>query len=990
MMPILTPQRVSATLMVVVVCLLAAATSASGQNVFEYGPFKLQRFTEADGLVSSDVTGIYRDLRGFLWVSTFNGVSRFDGRTFENFNRENGLPEGNVAIMGEDKSGQLYINSINGIYRYTGNASHPFLKYPTSGAFLQASIPDSAGLVWVCYEASQELTLLSPQGPIAHLSLASPVVSFASGHRGEIYVLQEGGRISMLKGGSLVTVNQIRPILPYLSNGIRLFTDAQKRVWSYGANNTHAYQYNDGHIVDSIAIPRSKMWWQWVIGAGSNLYKVTDSSAIYQLINGKLQSILTRSQIMGSLQDMVEEKDGLMWVCCSGGLLKISRKQYDNIPAANAVYYFSPGKTNDCFLKVDSLLEGLPNASKYYWQLSPPKLTYVYVTQMKDVWYCTREAVYRLPYGKSIQRLNTGKTYAGPDILFGFRRVQEDTLGGMWISSYHGIFYYHNDGRLDYYYDREGIAENALYALNIDRTGTVYIAGVRVYALRNGRFQNISPQLGLVYEVTRLAKDHFGNLWVCQGQNRIIRIGQRNDGRFFAADSLQLSVNGQPFAAQYICFDTANNLWITDNRSLYLYKYANGNYRNAGYPVLWDENFSGNPALYTDGGDHLTVLSWPVEGNYLRTYSLKKLQQGVSRDYVSVQLTGLRLFREPYDWSNDGFSTDPLGIPIDLVLNHSQNFLKFYFSGLSADSRHGVAYRYQLKGFDRGWSPPTEAGEAEYTGLPPGSYTFEVQARSTAGTWSAPLRYSFRIATAWYFTWWAWACWVLAGLGMTTAFIYAVWRVLSKRANLRKLVVEEQLKALRAQINPHFLQNTFSFLAHEIATAPHGHAVKSIDQLSVYLRNVLRFSDLASVTLEEELEFAEEYLRLQQHLMSVPFTYGICINPDVDVFDIRTPSMLLQPIIENALKHGLNARAENRVTISVIQENDWIKCTISDTGNGRALMHHVQHARNSGKGVALTIDRLRLYYSRKKHPPQFLHRANAQGGSDVIILIPLK
>lgn len=956
--------------------------AAYAQVVFENKAFKFQRFTETDGLVSSEVTALYKDRRGFLWISTFNGVSRFDGRSFENFSQLNGLPDNNVEVMGEDGCGNIYMKSINNIYRFTGNSLNPFEKYATTGAFLNSCCQDTNGLVWINYMDSKNVELLSPGGRIKTLSFNQKVSSIARSGDGILYVLQVDGVVYRFTKGEIRYAGRLNPKQPYLSDGMWLQLDPQNRVWGYAANSRFIFRYDNKGVADSLEIS-PQHWWIWFAAANKRYYMPSDSGGIIQYTDGKWDEVINHNQIKGVIYDLFEVNKNFFWIASSNGLIKVSRKSYENKKPSFPFFYFTRDKQNNSILKADSLLYHIPKAISSGAEIGNKNIYSVYVTPGKDIWYCTRKAMYYLPFGGNLQKLPTDKTYQGADILFDFRRVAEDGHGGTWISSYHGVFYY-SGGRLNYFYNREGIKEDALYSGIVDRNGIFYASGVRVYALCDTQFNDISPDLGLSYEITRLSKDRLGNVWACQGRNKIVRIGYHH-GKFFPADSLILTVNGQDFIAQSVCFDAANNLWITDNHSLYFYRHTTNGYRSNGYPVSWEEHLISNPALFTDGQKHLMALSTPMEGNYLRSYQTDSLLLSGNAPAVSVWLTGLELNRKPYDWYGNGFETDPFGIPRHLSLSYKQNFLRFYFSATTVDLDHQTVYRYRLVGLDKAWSPPRKTGEAEYTGIPPGDYTLEIQARNPGGNWSSPLKYRFNIAPAWYFTWQAIVCWVLlGGLVVMTGFFF-IWRLLNRRARFKQLVVEEQLKALRAQINPHFLQNTFAFLAHEIAIETNAKSIESLDQVSSYLRKVLRFSDQTAVPLEEELEFAADYLKLQQQLISIHFNYIIEVAPDVDLFDTLVPAMLLQPIIENSLKYGLQQHKENIIKLLIHRRQDWVECIVSDTGASDS-----QQWGGTGKGINMTINRMDLFYGNKQLRPEFSMQVNTDGGTDVIIRLPLK
>jgi hypothetical protein len=124
------------------------------------------------------------------------------------------------------------------------------------------------------------------------------------------------------------------------------------------------------------------------------------------------------------------------------------------------------------------------------------------------------------------------------------------------------------------------------------------------------------------------------------------------------------------------------------------------------------------------------------------------------------------------------------------------------------------------------------------------------------------------------------------------------------KKELKKLALENEVKALRAQINPHFIQNTFDIVAERMQNGKADESVLMIKKVSSYFRQVLDKSEMVSLSLEDELEFTEEYIKIQQLIQPQLFTYSIQVGDDIDSFSLKVPSMLLQPVVENIIQHG--------------------------------------------------------------------------------------
>ncbi|HYD90887.1 MAG TPA: histidine kinase [Flavobacterium sp.] len=237
--------------------------------------------------------------------------------------------------------------------------------------------------------------------------------------------------------------------------------------------------------------------------------------------------------------------------------------------------------------------------------------------------------------------------------------------------------------------------------------------------------------------------------------------------------------------------------------------------------------------------------------------------------------------------------------------------------------------------------------------------------------------------------WWTGVLWttVILTLGTTAAFY--IYRTSRERKALQELLAEQELKALRAQLNPHMLQNSFEIMASRILHQNADSAIAFIRQVSAYLRFLLHVNDKSKVTLEEELEFTEKYLALQQAIANGAFQYDISIDDNIDTYGIDVPFMLLQPVVENSIRHGYKNTAGSQLIISISLEarDEEIVCRISDNGIG--LSNNGHNTGHISKGLMLTIKRLELLYRKCKTRPYMEVKSNQSGGVTTIIKIPL-
>ena len=201
-----------------------------------------------------------------------------------------------------------------------------------------------------------------------------------------------------------------------------------------------------------------------------------------------------------------------------------------------------------------------------------------------------------------------------------------------------------------------------------------------------------------------------------------------------------------------------------------------------------------------------------------------------------------------------------------------------------------------------------------------------------------------------------------------------------RAAHLETSLLEARLKSLEAQLHPHFLFNTL----HAISTLVHRDpesADRMISRLSDLLRLTFDRSGAPSIPLKEELEFLEKYLEIEQ----VRFQDRLEVSFDIDpaTLDVEVPRLILQPLAENAIKHGLAPRTgAGRVQISATRTADGVWLEVRDNGVG--LTAHTRTGLASGVGLSNTRDRLECLYGRK-HRLEF---AEDTGGLAVRVLIP--
>lgn len=177
-----------------------------------------------------------------------------------------------------------------------------------------------------------------------------------------------------------------------------------------------------------------------------------------------------------------------------------------------------------------------------------------------------------------------------------------------------------------------------------------------------------------------------------------------------------------------------------------------------------------------------------------------------------------------------------------------------------------------------------------------------------------------------------------------------------QQLKLQQASLQSELTALKAQLNPHFLYNTFNTINASVP-ATQEHTRELVANLADLFRYQLRASQIETVPLSEELNFVNKYLELEKA------RFGERLRTRLNVSDaarhISVPPMLLQPLVENAIKHGISSLVEGGIIeIKAIVEHDELAISVSDTGVGFAN----GHTNGTGIGLANTRRRLQLQY----------------------------
>lgn len=340
-----------------------------------------------------------------------------------------------------------------------------------------------------------------------------------------------------------------------------------------------------------------------------------------------------------------------------------------------------------------------------------------------------------------------------------------------------------------------------------------------------------------------------------------------------------------------------------------------------------------------------------------------------------------------------------------IVLQPNENNISLQFAAFATNTAELLRYRYRLKGYDGDWTNSSR-NNITYTNLPPGEYELHINTGLFNGIW-APKDYVLLITILkpWYQQHWFIVLCLLLGM----ALIYGLYRLrigsIKEKLNLKaaydKKLAEIEMRALRAQMNPHFIFNCLSSINRYIVKSDEKTASSYLTKFSKLIRLILDNSVAETITLDKEMETLRLYIDMEALRFDHVFDYTITAAPELDSAVLEIPPMLVQPYVENAIWHGLlhkeDGRGELQVHFSAGDDN-LLVITVRDNGIGRAqaaLLKSKDVLRSKSYGMQITSDRIKLinnlYNMRATVTIEDLVLPNGgAAGTQVVIAIPIK
>lgn len=321
----------------------------------------------------------------------------------------------------------------------------------------------------------------------------------------------------------------------------------------------------------------------------------------------------------------------------------------------------------------------------------------------------------------------------------------------------------------------------------------------------------------------------------------------------------------------------------------------------------------------------------------------------------------------------------------EFIVPNYQNALQIFLTNFDYAHKNEILFEFQLNNSNELWKRlPKGINKIELTNLREGKYQLNYR---IAGQTKSKVLF-FTIETVWYksqrFYKSLTGFFILIGSGFLVYFL----KKRKKERHLERKVTEFKLKALQAQLNPHFLFNCLTSISGLVKMGEYDRAETTLHDFAKLMRKILLLSERESISLVDEMELSKLYLNIEKVRKDELFSY--CIRYDESLSEFQLPPMTLQPFLENCVKHAfIEKDDENKgeIEVDIYEENGNLNIEISDNGVGFQLVELPKMQSHQSKGLKLQEERLKEYFLMMNKVVELNLGRNSEGGTLVRIQI---
>lgn len=813
-------------------------------------------FSQADGLPNNQIQCIFQDKKGWMWLGTSQGLSRFDGYRFVNFihspEDSSSLSGSLVRVIFEDKKGELLIGTENGglnvFDREKEKFLHPFKNNPgfkLKEISVNAISEDREGNLYLGTDRS--LLKVDNSG---HLSEITPQKNaHNSGFTGSFIraiQIDNSGNLWLGTTNGLFLyypdLNSIEPVSIPLSNKqsgevMEIMKDDDGYLWIGTYSNglyiidpstKSSHHLNLGPYYNRTetirAISKGVLGDYW-IGTRGGLYVYSKTIGVTGFFKHDDRDI--RSLANNSVLDIHQDSRGETWIGTRGGLNLLTRSK-----------------------QVFRSFSALPNDNHY---LNSSIIYAFWIDKRGRIWIGTEDGGINIydPQKGTFKYLTSQDNNPNSISQNCVKAFLDDKKGNLWIGTFWGGIDVLNmeRGTIKHYRNSpdnpNSLSDNRVWAFCLDDEGGIWIGtsyGIDRFDPETGLFRHF-PKLVQNSQVNWINFDSDRNIWFGTpdeiviydpANENIIRYSEHS--RSFLQDSKKrfwIATMDKGIALyskskgpvkyfnshdglsndQALCIleDDNHFLWISTSNGLSKFDSELRQFRN--FTVrdgLRNDQFTYGAAYKSDNGE---LLFGGISGfNIFNPHDILADDKP-----VPLVFTGLRVFNKPVPVGDDdnAILKKSISETTHLTLKNDQNVFTLEFTALDFVNNFSNLYTYFLEGFDKGWNEPSTSRTATYTNLNPGDYTLRIK-RILPGNLSAgnELKLDITILPPFWMTWWFRSLMVI----LITALIYILIRFVVNREKIKNELIFERTKARNLHELDMLKLQLFTNISHEIRT----------------------------------------------------------------------------------------------------------------------------------------------------------------------------
>ena len=330
-----------------------------------------------------------------------------------------------------------------------------------------------------------------------------------------------------------------------------------------------------------------------------------------------------------------------------------------------------------------------------------------------------------------------------------------------------------------------------------------------------------------------------------------------------------------------------------------------------------------------------------------------------------------------------------------VAFDYANQTIKIQFTSLNYSQGGKVTYRCRLRGSTSSWVE-VNSPEITFNSLMPNSYTFEVMTLQNNNEWSDVEEFRFEVYPLfWQTKWFGFSCLIVLFL-IAYYLLYSRINSIQKKEAIKTQLIHLEMKALKAQLNPHFIFNSISSVQYYLAKNEPENASNYMGEFASLIRKVLEHSEKSIISVYNELELIKEYVLLEgKKFKNETLALVLEIEPDLDLRKIGVPPALFQPYVENSIWHGLKSKkGEKKITIRLKRNDKKLIIEVEDNGIGRLAANTKARRgkQNRSFGMSIASERIKaLNGARKDKSIEIIDLHTEKGialGTKVILTIP--